>query len=252
VNISRIGLTPLKGARHVEQTSVQLTLEGPVGDRAFCLVDRARARVLRTVENPTLLQASASWELGVLAVQLPNVFVEGEPTLTSEELKIDYWGRVAQLEVVDGPWAAAYSEHLGFEVELARPVHAGEVVYGASVSVVTTSSLRLLEERLGRHVASERFRSTFLVNTDELAPHVEDEWVGRELQLGDARVQVRGVVPRCAVIDLDPATGRRDGDVLATLAGYRRAQGEISFGVDAVVTVAGRVRTGDVATLGRG
>ena len=57
MHITRIGLTPVKGGRHTEQPSVDLTLEGPVGDRVFCLVDRDRGRVLRTVENPTLVQS---------------------------------------------------------------------------------------------------------------------------------------------------------------------------------------------------
>jgi len=128
-------------------------------------------------------------------------------------------------------------------------VTTGEVVYGASVTVVTTGSMRLLAQRLGREVADARFRSTFLVDTADSAPHVEDSWVGRELRVGEATVKVRGVVPRCAVVDLDPVTGRGDAPVLRELAAYRQGQAEISFGVDAVVTVPGRVRTGDLVVL---
>ena len=35
----------------------------------------------------------------------------------------------------------AFSRHLGFDVVLARSTRPGEVVYGASVSLVTTSSI---------------------------------------------------------------------------------------------------------------
>ena len=109
--------------------------------------------------------------------------------------------------------------------------------------------MHLLAERLGREVDSARFRSTFLVDTGDSPSHVEDSWVGRELWVGEATVRVRGVVPRCAVVDLDPVTGRNDAPVLRELAGYRQSQGEINFGVDAVVTAAGRVRTGDQVKL---
>ncbi|MGH3333506.1 MAG: MOSC N-terminal beta barrel domain-containing protein, partial [Nocardioidaceae bacterium] len=71
MRIERIGFTPLKGCRHAERGSVDLTPEGPAGDRVFCLVDPARGRVLRTVENPTLLQCAAGWRDGVLTVDLP-------------------------------------------------------------------------------------------------------------------------------------------------------------------------------------
>ncbi len=244
MRISRIGLTPVKGGRHRDHPYVHLALEGPVGDRVFCLVDRARARVLRTVENPTLLQTSATWDDGVLTSTLPRGTVEGVPAPTGETLKVDYWGRTAALDVVDGPWAAAYAEHLGpdgGDLVLARSSRPGEVVYGASVTLVTTSSLGLLAERSGGPVDGAQFRSTFTVDTAGQPPHVEDDWVGTRLRVGDAEVEVRGVVPRCAVVDLDPDDGRRRSDVLKALGRYRRARGEVVFGVDAIVTRPGRV-----------
>ena len=249
--IERIGFTPVKGGRHLTHDLADLSADGPVGDRVFCLVDRSRGRVLRTVENPALLRACAQWEAGVLSVDFPGHTVEGVPIPSGETFKVDYWGRTASLEGCTGPWAEAYSEYLGYDVTLCRSMTSGEVVYGASVTVVTTGSMHLLSDRLGGEVASERFRSTFLVDTAQSTPHVEDSWVGRELRLGEATVQVRGVVPRCAVVDLNPVTARKDAPVLLELATYRQGDGEVSFGVDAVVTVPGRVRTGDRVVLAR-
>jgi len=252
VHIDRIGFTSLKGARHLSHDLVDLAADGPVGDRVFCLVDRVRGRVLRTVENPALVRACARWERGVLSVNLPGQHIEGLPSASGETFRVDYWGRTAVLEGCRGPWADAYSGYLGYEVVLCRSATAGQVVYGASVTVVTTASMRLLAQRVGREVDSARFRSTFLVDTGDSPSHIEDVWVGRELRLGDATVRVRGVVPRCAVVDLDPVTGHSDVPVLAELAAYRRRHGEVSFGVDAEVTAAGRVRTGDEVALASG
>jgi uncharacterized protein YcbX len=250
VHITRVGLAALKGTRHRDRASVALTLDGPVGDRVFCLVDRARGRVLRTVENPELMRTRVDWAGGVLSVVLPDEAVSGEPVPTGETLKVDYWGRVAGLEVVDGPWAAAYTRFLGYDVVLARAGAPGEVVYGASVSIVTTASLRDLAGRAGAEVLDRQFRATLTVATDE--PFAEDAWPGRRLRVGAAEVQVRGPVPRCAVVDLDPETGRRRTHALRTLADYRRHDGEIVFGIDAVVTRAGVVHTGDPVGLAPG
>jgi uncharacterized protein YcbX len=249
VHVSRLGLTPLKGTRHVDLDHVDLTLDGPVGDRVFCLVDRARGRVLRTVENPSLMRTEAGWHGGVLTARLPGGTVEDVPTGTGEKLEVDYWGRVAALEVVGGPWAAAYSAFLGHDVVLARSSRPGEIVYGGSVSLVTSSSLDRVARDVGP-VDGAQFRATFTVDTAGEEPYVEDGWVGRTLLVGDASVEVRSVLPRCAVVDLDPATGTKSADVLKSLAGYRRALGEIVFGVDAVVTRPGRVEIG--ATVERG
>jgi uncharacterized protein YcbX len=252
VHVTRIGLTPVKGARHAEQASVDLALDGPVGDRVFCLVDPRRRRVLRTVENPSMLRTSATWVDGVLTSRLPGGTVEAAPVPTGRRLEVDYWGRVAALEVVDGPWAEAYSRHVGHEVLVARASRPGEVVYGASVTLVTTSSLAELGRRAGGAVYAAQFRATFTVDTGADPAHVEDSWVGRRLHLGAAEVEVRGVVPRCAVIDLNPDTGERRSTALKALGGYRHLHGEVAFGVDAVVTQPGRVRSGDrVDIVGR-
>jgi uncharacterized protein len=243
VHVSRIGFTPLKGGRHLEQPHVDLVMDGPVGDRVFCLVDPARARVLRTVENPTLLRTSAAWRAGVLTVTLPAGTVTGVPEPTGEVVKVDYWGRVAALEVVAGPWAAAYSRHLGREVLLARATRPGEVVYGSSVSLVTSSALAELSERVGTTVDGSVFRATFTVD-DDGSGALDDPGRPRRLRIGDAEVELRSEVPRCAVVDLDPTTGERRSEVLRVLAGYRRGHGGVVFGLDAVVTRPGRVRVG--------
>jgi uncharacterized protein YcbX len=249
VLIERIGFTPIKGGRHMTHHLANLTADGPLGDRVFCLVDRSRGRILRTVENPALLRACARWEAGVLSVDLSGHIFDGVPSPSGETLSLDYWGRAAAVQRCMGPWSEAFSEYLGYDVVLCRSVIPGQVVYGASVTIVTTASMSLLAQRLGREVGSERFRSTFLVDTGGSASHVEDSWVGRELRVGEATVRVRGVVPRCAVVDLDPVTGQKDASVLRELAGYRLSQGEINFGVDAVVTVAGVARAGDQVEL---
>jgi uncharacterized protein YcbX len=248
--VSRIGFTPLKGTRHVDHETVELSATGPEGDRVFCLVDRARARVLRTVENPTLVRAMSRWADGELAVEVGGRRTAGHPEPTGTRLAVDYWGRRAEVELVAGPWADAFSAHLGREVVLARSVRPGEVVYGGSVTLLTTAALADLGTRLGQEVDSARFRATFLIDT----PADEDEtaWAGRRLRVGSATLAVRGTVPRCAVVDLDPATGDRDAPVLSTLAGYRRGQQEVHFGVDAVVVEPGSVRVGDTAELERG
>lgn len=244
MHVSRIGLTPVKGTRHQAQLHADLTLDGPIGDRVFCLVDRSRGRVLRTVEMPGLMATTARWQAGTLAATLADETVQDVPVSTGEVVEVDYWGRIVRLDVLDGPWAAAYSRHLGHDVVLARSTQPGEIIYGGSVSLVTSSSLERLAGLVGAEVDGAQFRATFTVDTAGAPPQVEDSWVGRRLRVGEAEVEVRSGLPRCAVVDLDPVTGRRHADVLRTLGGYRRALGEIVFGVDAVVTRPGRVELG--------
>lgn len=247
MHVARIGFTPVKGGRHLAHPSVPLSLSGPVFDRAFCLVDLSRDRCLRTVENPSLLGLGASWDGTVLSVDLPSGTVSGVPALSGVSRPVDYWGRSETVSVVEGPWAAAYSSFLGRPVVLAA-APPGAVVYGAPVSLVTSSSLSWLASAAGAPVDGARFRATFEVDTSDLPPFVEEGWVGRRLRLGSAEVLVRSLIPRCAVIDLDPASGVADLPLLKALA--RARDGATGFGVDAVVTVPGSVHEGDEVAVG--
>lgn len=252
MHVARIGFTPLKGGRHVEHPAVDLSPAGPVGDRGFCLVDPARDRVLRTVQNPALVRAVATVAGDRLEVTLGGAAVAGVPARTGDVRKVDYWGRLAEVELLDGPWAGPVSALVGYDVALARVVSAGDVVYGGSVSLVTTGSLHALSARVGRPVEGARFRPTFVVDTGAERAGCETSWMGREVEVGSAVVRVRGVVPRCAVVDLDPVSGARNVPVLRALGGYGRRQGdEPVFGVDADVVRPGRVLAGDPLVVGR-
>lgn len=235
MHVSRIGLTVLKGARHVELPSVRLDRAGPVGDRVFCLVDPTKGRVLRTVEHPGLVLVEASWDGTVLRTTTPEGgVVAAEPRPTGEEVVFDYWGREARLAIQDSPHAQQLGEYLGTPVQLGRITAPGMVVYGGSVSLASTGEIAGLGE-----TDSARFRATFTIDSEELPDD------GTELAIGEAVVRVRSSLPRCRVIDIDTGTGRMDTRHLATLADRPHEAGELPFGRDADVVVPGVVHAGD-------
>jgi uncharacterized protein len=240
VRVASVGFVSVKGTRFVVREAVELAASGPVGDREFCLVDAASGAVLRTIEHPRLLAVLATWDGRGLGLALPGrPAVVAEPELAASVVG-EYWGRDAALRLVEGPWAAALREYLGREVALARIARPGAVVYGASVSIVTTSSLRALGERAGLAVDPGRFRATVVLDTRDAPAFVEDAWVGGRLTLGAAEVEVVSGVRRCGIIDLDPDTGVRGRPLLRVLTDW----GHPAFGVDAVVTRPGPVAPG--------
>ncbi|TDW29817.1 MOSC domain-containing protein [Cryobacterium psychrophilum] len=249
MHVEAIGVSPLKGGRHRSREHVLLQADGPADDRVFAFIDLDAGQVVKTVEHPSLVTCQAHWDDGTLSLQIDGRWITAAPEPSGHHVAIDYWGRTASLEVVEGPWAREFSRFLGRKVVLARSAAAGEVVYGAAVTIATTSSLRHLTRESGIDVDERRFRPTFTIDTGECAAHVEDAWAGRELELGSARLLVQGGVARCAVIDLDPDTGARGTNLLKTLAGYRLQSGDINFAVYAEVVHPGIVHRGDRATL---
>ena len=249
MQISEIGVSALKGGRHQPRETVLLQADGPVGDRVFAVVDRDNGRILKTVEHPSLLACQASWVDGVLSVDIDGRHVSAEPEPTGEHLDLDYWGRSTSMEVVDGPWAEEFSRMMGRSVVLTRSVVTGGVVFGDPVTISTTSSLSRLSRESGTVVDARRFRSTFTIDTGDADAHVEDSWAGREMDVGGARLLVKGGIPRCAVIDSDPDTGARGTRLLKTLAGYRLQASDIMFGVYATVVRPGTVSVGNETRL---
>lgn len=226
--------TPIKGARHLMQSVADFDEGGPVGDRRYCLVDVEKQQVLKTVQNPSLVGVIARLEHDRLETRLPDGrFASAVPELSGETLTCDYWGRPVEAELTDGPHDALLSSWLGKPVRLAK-VPRGNVVYGAPVTIVATASIRDLGHRVAHPdllAEAARFRATFLIDTAE--PFVEETWAGHEVSLGGVRVRIGEMIPRCAVMDLDPVTGARGPRLMKSLAEYRggNATGEPFFGV---------------------
>jgi len=241
------GFAPVKGIRHLSLPAVDLDHDGPVGDRRWCLVDTERRRVLRTVQHPSLVAVRAQQVGDALHLTLPDgATVGGRPEPTGERLIADYWGREVPLELTAGPHSELLSGYLGTPVRLAAAPPGG-VVFGDPVTLVTTGSLRDLAERTGRPpLATEaaRFRPSLVVESE--TAYAEDDWLGREVTVGNARLRIGAPIPRCAVVDLSPTSGVKDAPVLKTLAAHRplNRAGEPCFGVFARVVTPGRVLAG--------
>lgn len=217
--VGAAGFSPVKGMRHLDHDRLLLDQQGAVGDRAFCLVDPSSARVLRTVQHPSLVSVVARIDDHLLSVILPTgETVSAEPEGTGESIACDYWGRTVDLDLLDGPHAKAVSDLLGQDVRLAAAAR-GAVVFAAPVTIIGTASLRACASAVGQPVDAARFRATLVVETDE--PWVEDSWLGDELDVGDARLRIGGPIPRCAVIDHHSETGVRDLRLLKTLVQQR-------------------------------
>jgi len=146
----------------------------------------------------------------------------------------------------------------GAELDVVDPVLAAELGHGVRVikqdrgvfdtlplSLITTQTLAGLGARVGAALDVRRFRPNLLIEAPDGGPFPEDAWVGSVLRLGGARVRVDKRDQRCVVVDVDPATGRRDPAVLRAIAREREA----CLGVYGSTVQPGIVQTGDEVVL---
>ncbi|SHG04164.1 hypothetical protein SAMN02745157_3438 [Kaistia soli DSM 19436] len=127
---------------------------------------------------------------------------------------------------------------------LSAPGHSFSDVGKPFISLINLASVAALSLIIGRTVDPLRFRAN--VNLTGWPPFAELDLVGREAQLGEARVTIVKRTRRCVATNVDPATAERDMAIPATL---QQEFDHMDCGVYAEVTVGGRVAPGDQLKL---
>lgn len=139
------------------------------------------------------------------------------------------------------------SEQFGSEVELMRLSQG--IFDEASVSLISTSTIRGIARELGVEMDRRRFRPNILLETKQTTPFCEDEWVGGTLVFGDeeygAAVSVTLRDLRCMMINLDPDTAKHDATVLKAVV----RMNEGNAGVYATVVRTGMITVGQSVRL---
>lgn len=108
------------------------------------------------------------------------------------------------------------------------------------VSILSRSSLRDLEARLGQSFGIERWRGNIWV--DGWAPYAERDLIGKVLTIGDAKLRVVEPIGRCAATCANTATGTVDIDMPDALKGLFSHS---DFGMYAEVVTGGEVALND-------
>src|SRR5919107_3167555 len=280
---------PVMSMRGELLEQAEFTELGLVGDRAYALIDADTGKVVsaKSVRPfPNLFGCRAAFidpprlggELPPVQITLPD-----GTSVTSDSSDVDrvlsaYFRRDVTLaraapddftidqyhpdiEDVDpaGHRDTVVEQKLGAaffaEAGIPSPVPVGSFFDLFPVSVLTTSTLQQLSELQPQSRFDERrFRMNVIIDSEE-AGFVENDWVSRQLAIGEAvRLSVALPDPRCVMTTLAQEELPKDSDVLRTLTRYNRVQvaGAGQFpcaGVYAVVEAPGTLRTGDEVAL---
>ncbi|MFY1690811.1 MOSC domain-containing protein [Plantactinospora sp. WMMB782] len=257
---------PIKGCAGMPVTRSQVTPAGLAHDRSFMVVDpggvfRSQRRDPRlALVRPVVDAAGTRLTLRAPGTAPLEMAVELDAARRDVLLFDTPYRGIDQGDTVAG-WL---SEVLGAPSRLVRvpPEHhrvtdgetPGTSGYADSCAVhlLSRSTLDLLNERLldrdAAPVPMSRFRPNIVLDGWP-DPHTEDR-VGR-LVVGTVELAYAKLADRCAVTTVEQCTGRRTGpEPLRTLAGYRRVDGRIAFGVKYAVRGPGVVEVGAEAVVG--
>ncbi|SLN18623.1 MOSC domain protein [Falsiruegeria litorea R37] len=112
-----------------------------------------------------------------------------------------------------------------------------------SVTLCNMASHRAVERQIGQDLSIHRWRGN--VWFDQVPEWQELDWVGREVQIGEAVFRVIEPTTRCLATTANPDTGIRDADTLGALSHW----GHQDFSVQAEVIQGGQLSVGDKVTL---
>lgn len=248
-SVSLLSYTPVKGLALVHPSEVHVGVEGVADNRRFYLIGEDDRRYEITRDGRTALVVPAyDAEAELLSLRFPDGSVAEDRVELDGAVVTDFYGRPVSGRLVKGPWAEALSRFVGTPLRLVkadRPAGGVDREHGP-VSIVSDASVEELARQAGvADVDGRRFR--MLITLGGCRPHEEDEWVGREVRLGEVVVRVLEQVARCAATTYSPTTGTRDLDTLRIIRGYRgvRDGKNLDFGIYGEVVQPGRVAVGD-------
>lgn len=109
-----------------------------------------------------------------------------------------------------------------------------------SVSINTQASLNAVEARAGVPLSPLRFRGNIWLAGGEAWQ--EFDWIGKEIRIGEIRLEVRERIERCLATTANPQTGQRDVEMLNVL---ESGWGHRDFGIKAFVVQGGKLNVND-------
>ncbi|WP_449420676.1 MOSC domain-containing protein [Phormidium nigroviride] len=265
ITVKQLFSHPIKGLTPYECDRILLTEgHGIKGDRAFALMftDSIKAGEMPVLENipwmskkhfavqndwPLLAALKCHYqpETGILTVKREGVTVlEAETETTNGRDRI-------------GSFFTEYISTLEPTKEARHPTRSPLLLVGDSsgetrypdrepvhISILSQATLDNLSEVAGNFVDVRRFRPNIVI--DGVPAWEEFNWMGKEFQLGSARVLVSAKIGRCPNIEVDPDTGNRDLPLLSLL---QQQFGHAQTGVLAKIISSGNVAIGDMLTV---
>src|ERR1035437_9407795 len=250
--VTGLAITVIKGTRLRPVPEVTLEAGGARGDRRFYVIDE-RGRMVngKQLGELTAVVADYAADEHALTLSFPDGSIVRDRIEAGDELTTRFYSRPRRGRLVGGPWASALSDHVGQPLRLVESL--GSVDRGArgAASLISRASLHRLSQGAGEPgVDVRRFR--MMLEIDGVAAHAEDDWVGRRVTVGPARIAFHGHVGRCLVTSRDPDSGEIDLPTLDVLRDYRgelETTEPLPFGIYGEVIQPGRIRIGDPVVL---
>lgn len=261
LTLSEIWIYPIKSLAGIRLSRARVKPKGLEFDRRLMLVDET-GRFLTQREHPemALFKVRLDQDRLLIGSKSDELIVELRQPDSGKLEQVVIWDDEVEVIEVNPMYSAWFTRQLKFPCRLVffpeankRSVDPDYARSGEQVSladgfpflIIGESSLSDLNARLDSPIAMRRFRPNFVFTGGQAFE--EDTW--KNFRIGANRFL--GVKPcgRCVLTTVDPETGEKGKEPLATLSTYRMKGNKILFGRNLVCLDHGEVKEGDAITL---
>ncbi|MBM4002308.1 MAG: MOSC domain-containing protein [Planctomycetes bacterium] len=266
LQIAELTVYPIKSCRGTSVRSSQVEPRGLIHDRLFMLVDW-QGQFLTQREYPKLALVQPTIAGDSIALSAPGLSdISFTPQTTAsaanEKLEVTIWDDNCQAIDQGRTVAEWFTEYLSLPCRLVRfaeehprrvdpryavtPADRVSFSDGFPLLVTTRASLHELNQRIGGHLAMDRFRPNIVI--DGCEAYTEDGWPA--IRVGELEIRLVKPCARCTITTVDQTTTERGKEPLATLARYRQHPTlGVLFGQNGIPLSSGSIAVGAEVTV---
>lgn len=241
IELTQITVYPVKSCRGITLTRAELTPFGLKNDRRWMVVDvEGTFLSQRTTPAMARIETSVSGErLTLKAPESETIEIPFQRKSKSTRT-VRIWDDTCTAQDCGDEAARWLTRFLGIDCRLVttgddfeRPVNAkysrdrDQVGFADAfpLLLISSASLRDLNERLDQPLPMNRFRPNIVVSGCE--PYAEDRW--KHISVGGLTFRVCKPCARCTVPTVDQLKGTRGEEPLVTLSTYRKSDHNAVF-----------------------
>jgi uncharacterized protein YcbX len=258
LRISALTIYPVKSAAGISLRESEVDELGLRHDRRWMVVDEAGDFITQR-DYPRMALIRPLIRDGVLEVQAPGMPALELPLDPGESvfIRVTVWKDsfdAVWLGEKPARWFSRFLEcscslvHMGNQIR--RPVDPKYGAPGVGVGfadafpflIISEESLADLNSRLAEPLPMNRFRPNLVVAGAE-HPYAEDQW--KQIRINQITLRLVKPCSRCVITTTDQITTERGREPLRTLATYRKVNGEVMFGQNALHDRPGQLRVGE-------
>jgi len=261
LRLTEIWIYPVKSLGGVRCASARVLPKGLQHDRRWMLIDAENNFITQRVYPAMALFHVAPHGEGFAVTHGGDIVVLPLQHAAGSRMQARIWDDQVDVCEVSTAHSQWFSQRLGMDCRLVsfpeenpRPVDPHYARQQEQVSladafpflIIGEQSLADLNSRLNAPVAMKRFRPNFVFAGG--APFEEDSW--KDISIGKNKFVVAKPCARCVLTTVDPDTGTKGVEPLATLAAYRKVNQKVLFGQNIIATHHDEIHEGDEIIVG--